>query len=93
MNVFTLISRSLVPVAALAGLLAGPASHAEVVWSVGVHEPGVHVRVGNVPPPPVVVPVVVRPVVVQAPPVIHGHVPRGRAHGYWRSRHGHHHWR
>ncbi|WP_180683938.1 hypothetical protein [Tepidicella baoligensis] len=61
---------------------AGLAQAGNVYWSIGVHQPGVHVGVSNVPPVVVQYPVVVhspRPVVV-APVHHHGWVPPGHRH-------------
>ena len=79
-------------VAGVAGLLwsAQSAQAADVYWSIGVHQPGVHVGVSNGPrvvygPPPVV---------VYAPPVYRaGWAPPG--HGkHWHNHHDRHrHWR
>jgi hypothetical protein len=72
---------SLARLLALSGFVAAAAlgmagqARAEVVWSVGIHEPGVNVRVSNAPRLPVVVaqaPVVLVPrqVVMQPAPVV-----------------------
>lgn len=71
--------------AALALSAAGAAQAGDVYWSIGVHQPGVHVGVSNAPrvvygPPPVV---------VYAPPVYRaGWAPPGH---HWQSRHDRHH--
>lgn len=69
--------------------LAGTAQANNVVWSIGVHQPGIHVGVSNAPPVVVQYPVVVhspRHVVVTQPPR-HGWDAPGRRHGHdkWRD--------
>ncbi len=73
---------------------AGVAQASNVYWSIGVHQPGVHVGVSNAPPVVVQYPVVVhnpRPVVVTSPPHHAGWVPPGHRHAkhkrYDKSRH------
>ncbi len=87
--------------------LAGTAHAADVYWSVGVHQPGVSVRVGNTPPvvlapaPTVVVApparVVMAPPVMLAPPAVvvapvYGYaVPPGHLKPKHHHRHRHYH--
>ncbi|MEW6693608.1 MAG: hypothetical protein AB1371_01420 [Pseudomonadota bacterium] len=87
------------PVALLAA--AGAAQAGDVYWSIGVHQPGVTVGVGNVPPvivapaPRVVmvppVPVVVSPAVVYTPVYGYAVPPGHRKHRHWHR--GHDEWR
>lgn len=94
--------------ALLAATLGAAASaQAQVVWSVGIHEPGVNVRVSNAPPAPVIVaqaPVVMHPApVVYHPAVVHPvrpvvqpvvyEPPRYQHHPRHHHRHGWGHWR
>lgn len=100
--------RSLIPmirsgVSALASLaLVGAAHAAEVIWSVGVHQPGLSVRIGNavpvvvMPSPRVVVapaPVYVAPpAVIVAPPYGVYDPPGHRHHGKPHRWHDHGGW-
>lgn len=81
--------------AAAALALAGAAHAGDVYWSIGVHQPGVTVGVGNTPPvviapaPRVVMvpPVVVSPpVAVVAPAYGYAMPPGHRKHRHWHPR-------
>jgi hypothetical protein len=84
--------------AAAAALGMAQNAKAQTIWTVAMHEAGVHVALSNAPQYPVVVqqPAVVYPVAGhhhRAPPVmvVPQHEPRGHAYGHWRHHHRHHH--
>jgi hypothetical protein len=85
--------------AAAAALGMAQNAKADTIWTVAVHEPGIHVALSNAPYPVVAVPQygAIYPVVTYRHPpqpvvVVPQHRPHGQAHGYWRHHrhHGHH---